>query len=728
MHAELTEGIEAQAQRLFVRHQQEIFRRTDRLFAGLMIFQWLAGIVAAIWISPKTWIGASSQTNSHVWAAILLGGAITSLPVLLAIARPGSVVTRHVIAVGQMLTSALLIHLLGGRIETHFHVFGSLAFLAFYRDWRVLISASAVVAADHFIRGIVWPESVYGIAGASPWRWLEHAAWVVFEDVFLIWSCRKGISEMRDTAQRQVLLESAKTKAQEAQEAAEAANRTKSAFLANMSHEIRTPLNGILGFAEILQKSDHHLSAGERTDYLQTICSSGRHLLTVINDILDLSKIEAGMMAMERGPCSPHQIIAEVVSVLRVRASEKGLTLDYQWSGSIPETIRTDVIRLRQLLINLIGNAIKFTEAGGVRIVLRLLPARSKLAVEVVDTGIGIPPDKLDSIFEPFVQADISVTRRYGGTGLGLAISHRIARALGGEIHVQSEVGRGSTFTATVETGPLDDVPLSLPSRLANNSGDVSRRRQEQVSLSAVRVLLVEDGEINRKLITVILRRAGATVTTVENGRLGVDIASQKPFDLILMDMQMPVMDGYTATRALQAQGFAGPIIALTAHAMKGDEERCRAAGCTGYLTKPIDSNELLRAIADALRVTSRGQGRNDCTLVEARDDSRLVSTLPLDDPDFRGFIQEFADSLAQKLPELREAWQAADWQQVAQLAHWLKGVAGSVGFAAFTKPAAELERLARTGRADAIEQFIDEVEELARRVTVPTSPHGANA
>src|SRR5262249_8219858 len=220
------------------------------------------------------------------------------------------------------------------------------------------------VAADHLLRGVVWPQSVYGIATPSPWRWMEHAAWVVFEDVFLFWSCRQGIAEMRDTARRQIQLETARTKAQEAREAAESASRMKSAFLANMSHEIRTPLNGILGFAEILQRNDDALEDAERTDYLQTICTSGRHLLTVINDILDLSKIEAGMLAVEPAPCSPQQIIAEVVSVLRVRAVQKGLTLDYQCAGSVPETIHTDGIRWRQLLINLIGNAIKFTELG----------------------------------------------------------------------------------------------------------------------------------------------------------------------------------------------------------------------------------------------------------------------------------------------------------------------------------------------------------------------------
>src|SRR5438094_5157232 len=189
------------------RQQQLIYRRTARLFAGLMLFQWLAGIAAALWISPRTWAGPESQVHSHVWAALYLGGMITALPVFLALTQPGSALTRHVIAIGQMLTSALLIDLTGGRIETHFHVFGSLAFLAFYRDWRVLISATLVVAADHFIRGVYWPQSVYGVLTASPWRWLEHTGWVLFEDVFLIAFCLQGVRDLRQMAERQARLE-----------------------------------------------------------------------------------------------------------------------------------------------------------------------------------------------------------------------------------------------------------------------------------------------------------------------------------------------------------------------------------------------------------------------------------------------------------------------------------------------------------------------------------------
>jgi signal transduction histidine kinase/CheY-like chemotaxis protein/HPt (histidine-containing phosphotransfer) domain-containing protein len=706
------QAVEARASALFREQYDGILRRTDRLFSGLMLFQWLMGIVAAFIISPWAWSGSTSGVHVHLYAAVLLGGAISSLPVYLAMVAPGRALTRHTIAVGQALSSALLIHLLGGRIETHFHVFGSLALLAFYRDWRVLVSFSAVVALDHLVRGIVWPESVYGVASASPWRWLEHAGWVVFEDMFLFWSCRQGISEMRDVSHRQALLEATTVQAQRAQDAAEGASRTKSQFLANMSHEIRTPLNAILGFADILHKAGRDMEPTERDDYLETIHSSGRHLLTLINDILDLSKIEAGMLDVERVPCSPHQVVAQVVSVLRVRAEEKGIALEYNWSGGIPEIITTDPARLRQLLMNLVGNAIKFTPTGAVEISGRLVEedGRKLLRFDVSDTGIGIAPDKLESIFDPFVQADSSVTRQFGGTGLGLPISRRLTALLGGRLEVTSELGVGSVFTFWIDPGPLADTPATrtAPPQIDGEAivpGEAPR-------LPALRILLVDDGATNRKLINLMLRRAGADVVTAENGRVAVERAMAEHFDLVLMDMQMPVMDGYTAARTLRDRGLALPIIALTAHAMKGDEDACRAAGCSGYLAKPIDYDGLIRAVAGAVRASQPPRA------IPAAADP-LVSSLPMDDPDFREIVEEFVQTLRLQMKDMRAAAASRNVDRLAALAHWLKGAGGTAGFAAFTAPAASLERVARHAEYELVGPLLDDLEQLVGRIAI---------
>jgi signal transduction histidine kinase len=640
------------AAELFAEYRQDIYRRTDRLFAGLMGVQWIAGIAFAVWVSPLTWAGGASRTHLHVWAATVLGGIISLFPAILALARPGRPSTRYVISAAQMLMGALLIHLTGGRIETHFHVFGSLAFLAFYRDWRVLVPATIVVALDHFLRGMFWPESVYGVVVASQWRWLEHAAWVIFEDIFLFVACQRSVVEMRETAQRTAALEQevrirqqaergasvtaavglALTRGTESQvmfqecaealvehldggfaaiwtvdgreewleplaaagpnregdslsrrvrvgdgtigriatdrapriargadvdiesgvpgwtrregmvafagyplllhgkligvlavfahqefaqpsldaiaavadgvalsvdrtraerevarytrdlerahdlqqqnaaqlralvdelrvtqKQAESATRAKSDFLASMSHELRTPLNAIILYSELLQEEAADREQSNSVADLQRIQSAGRHLLDLINGILDLSKIEAGKMSLSLESIDVPAMVNDVLDTLGpiVRQNHNALTV--RCSPAVG-AMHADRMKTRQILLNLLSNAAKFTKDGAITldILPRTIGDTPSVEFTVTDTGVGMTPEQTNKIFDPFTQADAATTRRYGGTGLGLAIVSRFCHLMGGRVTVDSTPGAGSRFTVQLPLAVLD--------------------------------------------------------------------------------------------------------------------------------------------------------------------------------------------------------------------------------------------------------------------------------
>jgi two-component system, sensor histidine kinase and response regulator len=447
-------SITHRADELFDTYRHEIHVRTDRLFASLMLLQWLAGIVFALWISPLAWFGAVSRTHVHVWAAIFLGGAICIVPALLGVFRAGEPSTRYTIAVAQMLMGALLIHLTGGRIETHFHVFGSLAFLAFYRDWRVLVPATIVVAADHALRGVFWPQSVYGVLVASQWRWLEHAAWVLFEDIFLFVSCRRSVAEMKDTALRTAALEQTAAQLRITQQQAEDATRAKSDFLASMSHELRTPLNAIILYSELLQEEARdHQQAGTLTD-LERIRSAGNHLLGLINGILDLSKIEAGKMTLALEHFDVRPVINDVVATIAPIVQKNANQIVVECHDDVGP-IHSDLLKTRQILLNLLGNAAKFTRNGTITIVVerRIEEDTPSLVIVVRDTGVGMTAEQAGKVFDAFTQADVKTTRKYGGTGLGLAIVSRFCALMGGRVSVISEPGRGSQFTVVL---PVD--------------------------------------------------------------------------------------------------------------------------------------------------------------------------------------------------------------------------------------------------------------------------------
>ncbi len=829
------QSIAARAGVLVNQQEDSLFRRNARMFAILMGLEFIAGVVVALTISPRTWTGLNSQIHPHVFAAFLLGFPIVSLPIFLAIHSPTSVLTRHVIAIGQMLMCGLLIHLTGGRIETHFLIFGALAFLSFFGDWKILVTASLVTAADHLLRGAFWPQSIYGVVSAGYWRSLEHIGWVTFEDIFLVIAClrtRNGLhmqcrreaqleatthaaqktavelqqareslehrvaertAELRrsEAEARKLAIVAAKTdnavtiadaqgkiewvnaafaritectlddvkgkvicsilhgpetdgstiqymkerveagqgfnaelfnytktgrkiwvhlevqvvrdglgaienfivvrsdltdrkKGEEelkrARDTAQSATRSKSEFLANMSHEIRTPISAIVGFADMMLDPGQTMS--DRHDSLQTIRRNAKHLLGLINDILDISKIEAGQMTVERIESDVPSILAEVMSLMAPRAIEKKLELALVFDKPVPRQISTDPLRLKQILVNLLGNATKFTSSGRVELHVGITPTKDgqEVVFKVVDTGIGMTDEQLGRLFRPFAQADTSTTRKFGGTGLGLTISRRLAQLLGGDISASSIQGAGSTFTASIQAGIKQDSPLVSSIETANlQSGPL------QVTIEKLngRILLAEDGKDNQRFISAMLRKAGADVTIAENGRIAVELAQSESFDMIFMDMQMPEMDGYQAASVLRAKGFTIPIVALTAHAMSDDRLKCIQAGCTDYLTKPIDRTALIRMAAVHMEGKASADATSENNVLNVLPGAGAVTThdpaaeeLPpllstwRDDPALADILPEFVSNLPDRVADLLRLAAAGDLHGLTHAVH----------------------------------------------------------
>ena len=585
----------ARAQELFEQHRQSIFRDTDRWFAGLMAFQWLAGIAAAFWISPRTWAGSVSQPHVHLWAATVLGGWISALPIALALAQPGRPLTRYVIAVSQMLTSALLIHLTGGRIETHFHVFGSLAFLAFYRDWRVFVPATLVVAADHYLRGVFWPQSVYGAVAASGWRWFEHAGWVIFEDIFLVASCRRSVQEMWRIAERQADLEVASDELRRARDTAEAASRAKTEFLATISHEIRTPMNGIFGMTELALDTADEV---ERRDFLLRARACAQSLMTILSDVLQFSRIEAGKNELESHEFDLRNVLDDVLDTLAFESDRRQLELIGFHDDGRSGRVVGDAGRLRQILLNLASNALKFTDRGEIEIRLETIASGPELLLRatVRDTGIGIPPEKQAQIFEAFAQAHAADPRSSGGIGLGLAISQRLVRMMGGELGVESEPGCGSTFWFTARLGRASEPSASTA----------------DVALAGTRVLIVDMNEARGRMLAETVRgvRAEPLVETDPTRAAEVLAAAARygrAFTAVLLAVEPAASSGVVIGDIRAHPGLRDvPLVALVS--LRGPDALGAARShLAATVPKPVKQRQVVAALTTA-PIAARGR------------------------------------------------------------------------------------------------------------------------
>jgi signal transduction histidine kinase/DNA-binding response OmpR family regulator len=473
----------------------------------------------------------------------------------------------------------------------------------------------------------------------------------------------------------------------------------RSQFLANMSHEIRTPMTAILGYAELL--TDRNTPTVSHAQYAGTIQRSARHLMQVLDDILNLARIESGKVEQEPAEAILPRVLLDVHSMLAVRAKEKGLELELEFATPLPYRAVFDAARFRQVLINLTGNAIKFTERGSVRVVVAMRHP-NVLTVAITDTGPGIAEGKREDVFEAFEQENGSGSRLHGGTGLGLAISRKLARLLGGDIRVTSSLGVGSTFDVWIPIVNVGNDDVTSPDACVS----VEPPKSTQPRFSG-RVLVVDDTLVNREMFRALLEGAGLTVETAGNGEealAAIDQAheSGSPFDVAFMDMQMPVLDGYEATTRLRARGGTLPVVALTAHSMPGDRERCIAAGCSEYLTKPLTREQLV-AMAG--------------TFTRPRASVGPISSVHSEDAVIHGLMSEFRAELAASGGTLAHAAERGDFEQATQMAHRLKGVAGTFGFPELATLAFAVERAARSATPIALREATTAFLEESRAV-----------
>lgn len=495
---------------------------------------------------------------------------------------------------------------------------------------------------------------------------------------------------------------------QKARTAADEATRAKSEFLANISHEIRTPLTTIIGFSETL--ADTRLSDKERQRAVLAMRNSGKHLYDIINDVLDLAKIEAGKLEIESIAVSPLAVVKQTLSMIEDKAADRGLQVQTNFQLPMPKTIVSDPMRLRQILLNLCANAVKFTEAGGITVTVGFNAQTRHMRFTVSDTGIGMTQEQVNRVFTPFHQGDKSTSRFYGGTGLGLSISKQLAKRLGGDIQCISEVGKGTTFIVSVYAG--DQIPGEWVNETDTDieiTGPAAR--QEATPKLSGKVLLAEDTPEIQALITWYLEKAGLEVVAVGNGIEALKEFSRNRYDLVIMDMQMPLMDGLTAIKLMRSRGLAQPIVALTANAAREDKNRCLDAGADDFLVKPIDVTLFYALLSRYLSASGTAACEQNPLSASPRQPQQV-------DEEMQHLINGFVNRLPQTVNEITRAYRQKKWQDLLTSVHRLKGAGGAFGYPELSDISKKIMEKVKEHNDGGLQELVDMLNEQCRQIT----------